>query len=126
MEDVKQRLADYINEYVKEQNEQNFEVVDLFYMPHPTSGKLTFTGFRKIKNLYDFYELEFEINNSPLDYNTLCKVINGFYYIYNKNQSSKKIRMQTTDRKFVNKMKISQYDFEVFKNHYIDKSHLYG
>lgn len=122
---LKQKIVDYINEYIRNEDEEQYLLTDIFYTSGDNNGKLQFCGFRLLKKLYDFHEVEFSINESPLDYNTLVYNIQGFYYLYKKNASHKTLRMQTTDNKFVNKMKICNYDFDIFKETYANKKSTY-
>lgn len=118
--EFKKKIVDFINDNLSE-GEEPYTVLDLFYFPKNNSGRLNFCGFRLLKRHYDFFYTEFNFEETP--YNILCltKSIKGLYYIYGTPTDEGKLRIQTTDTKFVNRMKIIGDDFESIKKEFLRK-----
>lgn len=102
----KQDIVDFINE----EFEETFEIVDIFYNAEPRNGRLRFCGYRHLSNFYDFKEVEFKFQSRGFDIIALHKRIKGLYYISNTKDKDH-IRLFATDHSLVNRIKIYGSDF---------------
>lgn len=110
---IKEKIVDSINEKF----DDDFEVIDIFHNTAPSDGKLRFCGYRHLSKMYDFYEVEFKFSKRVLDYLALHKRIKGLYYLANTKDKDR-VRLFTTDKALVNRIKLYGEDFTKVANSY--------
>jgi len=110
---IKEKLVDAINE----QFDDTFEIIDIFFTSTPNDGKLRFCGYRHLCKMYTFYEAELKFSKRALDYLALHKRIKGLYYLANTKEKDV-VKLYTTDRSIVNRLKLYGGDFEKLANSY--------
>lgn len=102
---------------INEEFDDNFEVIDIFHNSVPNDGKLRFCGYRHLSKMYTFYEVEFKFSKRVLDYLALHKRIKGLYYLANT-KDKERVKLFTTDKTLVNRIKLYGEDFTKVANSY--------
>lgn len=110
-----------IVEYLKDKNDdETVDMLDVFKYSGNDSLQLTHYGYRNLKDSYEFLEIEFLFTYNIKTFSTLVRAINGlFYYTIDKHDGT--IKIETTDAKFVNRIKLCRYDFNwMIKKYHTD------
>lgn len=92
-------------------DDETVDIIDVFKYTGNQSLQLTYFGFRKLEKHYVFHEIEFSFVYNVTTFSTLTRAIKGlFYYTLDKRDGT--IKILTTDAKFVNRIKLCQFDFD--------------
>lgn len=112
----KENVVKYLRQ---ELSDEGIDVLDVFKYTGNQSLQLTHFGYRKLKDEYEFLEIEFMFDYNVKTFGTLSRAIKGLFF-YSIDNQDKTIKIVTTDSKFVNRLKLCRYDFNwMIKKHKI-------
>lgn len=102
----KEKIVSYL-----QQEDETVDMLDVFKYHGNHSLQLTHFGFRNLEKHYTFHEIEFQFVYNVSTFGTLTRGVNGlFYYTLDKRNGT--IKLLTTDEKFVNRLKLCQFNFD--------------
>lgn len=109
---MKQKIIDYFNK--KDDADVIYHIHDFFFTSSEKCGKLTYLGFKRLREVYAFYSIEeLIIPETILVYNHLNSKFNGFWY-YSKGCKI----LHSTDKKSLLKLKLHGSKFDLINNKY--------
>lgn len=104
-------FKDNVVKYLRQElSDEGIDVLDVFKYTGNQSLQLTHFGYRKLKDEYEFLEIEFMFDYNVKTFGTLSRAIKGLFF-YSIDSQDKTIKVITTDSKFVNRLKLCRYDF---------------
>lgn len=107
-EQFKNNIVDYLRQ---ELDDSTIDMIDVFKYSGNQSLQLTYYGYRHLEKHYTFHEIEFSLTYNALTFSTINRAIKGlFYYTLDKRDGT--IKILTTDMRFVNRIKLCQFDFD--------------
>lgn len=107
---MKQEIIDYFNATLE--LEENYTIPDFFFTTSEKCGKLTYLGFKRLKEVYKFHQIdEIDVPETILVYNHLNSKVNGFWYF----SKGRKI-LHSTDKKSMIKLKLHGSSFHIINN----------
>lgn len=104
----KHDMIDYLNQDIEDE-EEKVDVLDVFMYDGGRSLRLTHYGYRKLSDYYEFFELDFDFELNVVYSNALDRLSNAPYY-YKFEKRDGKCRLKTSDRRFMKRLKIANYD----------------
>lgn len=104
----KNNIVKYLRQ---ELSDEGIDVLDVFKYDGNQSLQLTHFGLRSLKKFYTFVDVEFQFVYNVKTFGTLTRAINGLFY-YTIDKHDKTITLHTTDKKFVNRIKLCGFDFD--------------
>lgn len=105
--DFKRSVVDFLNS--TSESEETIEILDVFVYSGDRSLKLTHFGYRNLKSHYEFFELDFDFENNVRCAAALERLMTKPYY-FKVDSRKNTCKLYTSDRRFMKKMKIFQYD----------------
>ena len=114
---MKQKIVEFLNQELGE----TFEVIDIFKTTSDTDGMLTYCGYRHLKHFYEFHIVDVNFSNTLLNNIVLFSKIKGLYYITTNAMERDVKRIYSTDKTFLNRLKMYNKDFDLYAKRMYEK-----
>lgn len=110
----KHSIVDFLREDL---DDSTIDMLDVFKYTGGQTLQVTHFGYRHLSNHYEFLDIEFQFDYTIKTFGTLTRAINGLFY-YTMDKKSGIIKVWSTDHRFVNRIKLCAYRFDVLVKKY--------
>lgn len=102
---MKQTIISYYNTL---DNGNDYIIMDFFHNTSPKCGRLTYLGYRRLRDLYKMYSLDIDLPETVKVYSHMSQKVNGFWY-YSKAAGI----LYTTDKASITKLTLHGSSFDI-------------